>query len=280
VKILIAKNAGFCFGVKRAINIAVECEDDGGNIYTLGPIIHNPQVVKQLAESSNVTPKESIDEMAEGTVILRSHGVKAEELEKAKDKGLNVVDATCPFVKKTQDYVKSLSDEGYTVVVVGEKEHPEVQGIVSYSKGEVIVASTVDELKGLSYRKKIGIVAQTTQSQKRLEEIVTYCVGIASELKVINTICNATSVRQDESVEIAEVSDCVIVVGGKNSANTGRLVELCRAIQPKTYHIEVADEIEPDWLDGVESVGVTAGASTPDWIITEVIEKIRQLGAK
>ncbi len=280
MKILIAKNAGFCFGVKRAINIAVDCEDDGGNIYTLGPIIHNPQVVKQLAESSNVTPKESIDEMTKGTVILRSHGVKAQELVKAKDKGLNVVDATCPFVKKTQDYVKSLSDEGYTVVVVGEKEHPEVQGIVSYSKGEVIVASTVDELKGLNYRKKIGIVAQTTQSQKRLEEIVTYCVGIASELKVINTICNATSERQDESVEIAEVSDCVIVVGGKNSANTGRLVELCRAIQPKTFHIEVAGEIKQDWFDGVGSVGVTAGASTPDWIITEVIEKIRQLGAK
>jgi len=278
VKILIAKNAGFCFGVKRAINIAVDCEDDGGNIFTLGPIIHNPQVVKKLEESSNVIPKGSIDEMAEGTVILRSHGVKLEELDKAKDKGLSVVDATCPFVKKTQDYVRSLSEEGYTVVVVGEKEHPEVQGIVSYGKNEVIVASNVDELKGLNRGKKIGIVAQTTQSQKRLQEIVAYCVGIASELKVINTICNATTVRQDESVDIARVSDCVIVVGGKNSANTGRLVELCRAIQPNTHHIEVAEEIEKGWLDPAGSVGVTAGASTPDWIILEVIEKLRELG--
>jgi len=218
VKILIANNAGFCFGVKRTINIAVDCEDEGGNIYTLGPIIHNPQVVKKLEESSKITPRESIDEMPGGTVILRSHGVKAVELDKARDKGLKVVDATCPFVKKTQEHVKSLSEEGYTVVVVGEKEHPEVQGIVSYGDSEIIVASDVAELKGLGRCKKIGIVAQTTQSQKRLQEIAAYCVGLAFEVKVINTICNATSVRQDESVDIARAADCVIVVGGKNSA--------------------------------------------------------------
>lgn len=280
MNILIAKTAGFCFGVKRAINIAVDCKDEGGNIYTLGPIIHNPQVVKKLEDSSNVTPRDSIDDMSDGTVILRSHGVTAGEINKAKDKGLNVVDATCPFVKKTQDYVKSLSEEGYTVVVVGEKEHPEVQGIVSYGENKVVVAANIDDLKGLSRCKKIGIVAQTTQSQKRLQEIAGYCVGLASEVKVINTICNATSVRQDESVDIAKASDCVIVVGGKNSANTGRLVELSRAIQPNTHHIEVAEEIEKSWVEGVENVGVTAGASTPDWIILEVITMLRRFEAK
>jgi 4-hydroxy-3-methylbut-2-enyl diphosphate reductase len=280
MKILIAKTAGFCFGVKRAINIAIDCNDESGNIYTLGPIIHNPQVVKKLEESSNVTSRENIDDMPSGTVILRSHGVKAQEIDKARDKGLNVVDATCPFVKKTQDYVKSLSDEGYTVIVVGEKEHPEVQGIVSYGKSDIIVAVNVDDLKGLVRNKRIGIVAQTTQSQKNLQAIVAYCVVRALEIKVINTICNATSVRQSESIDIAKASDCVIVVGGKNSANTGRLVELSRAIQPNTHHIEVAEEIDPRWLDNTEKVGVTAGASTPDWIILEVIERLQKLGAE
>jgi 4-hydroxy-3-methylbut-2-enyl diphosphate reductase len=277
MKILIAKTAGFCFGVKRAINIAMECDDDG-NTYTLGPIIHNPQVVKKLEEFSNVTSRDSIEDMPGGTVILRSHGVKAQEIDKAKDKGLNVVDATCPFVKKTQDYVKSLSDEGYTVVVVGEKEHPEVQGIVSYANNDIIVAADVSELKGRVRNKKIGIVAQTTQSKENLQAIVAYCVARAFEVKVINTICNATSVRQSESVDIAEASDCVIVVGGKNSANTGRLVELSKAIQPNTHHIEVAEEIDSRWFDNVEKVGVTAGASTPDWIILEVIERLKILG--
>ncbi len=276
VEVLIARSAGFCFGVKRAINIASNCvEEGGGGISTLGPIIHNPQVVKKLEDSYNIHPKKDINEIEGGTLIIRSHGVKAQDLDAAYDKGLKVVDATCPFVKKTQEFVSRLTKEGYTVIVVGEKEHPEVKGLVSYGSGDIIVASTVEELEGLPRKKKIGIVAQTTQSLERLKEITGFCLTKASELKIYNTICNATSIRQKESIELARTVDCMIVVGGRNSANTRRLAEICRSIQPKTYHIEVADEMEEGWFEGVERLGITAGASTPDWIIHDVIERVK-----
>ncbi len=278
MEIVIAKTAGFCFGVKRAISMAINCaKESDENIYTLGPIIHNPQVVRRLEESEKIHPKTSVDEMARGTMIIRSHGMKLEDLEKAQKKNLKIVDATCPFVKKTQDFVRTLSKEGYTIVVVGEKEHPEVQGVISYGSTEIIVATSVDELKEMPRKRKIGIVAQTTQSQEKLQEITAFCLTKASEIKVYNTICNATFIRQKESVELSKTVDCMIVVGGRNSANTKRLAEICSSIQPKTYHIEVAGEIEPRWFEGVNRVGITAGASTPDWIIKEVVERVKEI---
>ncbi|MBI5559804.1 MAG: 4-hydroxy-3-methylbut-2-enyl diphosphate reductase [Deltaproteobacteria bacterium] len=281
MEILIAKTAGFCFGVKRAINIARKsAEDVSGEIYTLGPIIHNPQVVKKLEESSNIRARNTVGEMDGGTVIIRSHGVKLKEFDAAKAKGLDIVDATCPFVKKTQDLVSELTKEGYTVVVVGDKEHPEVQGIISYGNSGVIVATTAEDLKDMPRKKKIGIVAQTTQSQERLQAIASFCLTKAPEVKVCNTICNATSIRQKESVELSKVVGCMIVVGGKNSANTRRLAEICRSIQPRTYHIETASEIDPEWFEGVERLGVTAGASTPNWIISEAISKLEELASR
>ena len=281
MEIFIAKSAGFCFGVKRALNIATDCADhEDGKIHTLGPIIHNPQVVRKLEETSNIHPKKTVDEMDGGTIIIRSHGVKLGDMDKAHEKGLNVVDATCPFVKKTQELVSELSNEGYTVVVVGDKEHPEVQGIVSYGSEGIIVATTVEELKDLPKQKKIGIVAQTTQSFERLKDIATFCLGRAQELKVFNTICNATSIRQKESVELSKIVDCMIVVGGKNSANTTRLADICASIQPRTHHIEVASEIDERWFDGVKRIGITAGASTPEWVIEEVIKRVEEVGHK
>lgn len=282
IEIIITKSAGFCFGVKRAINIATDCADGehtkDAPIYTLGPIIHNPQVVKSLEVSSNISPRKTIEDMDSGTVIIRSHGVKLEELGAAKSKGLKIVDATCPFVKKTHELVKELTDDGYLVVVVGEKDHPEVQGIISYGNKDIIVAASVDELKNLPKVEKIGVVAQTTQSEEKLNEITDFCLTRAEELKICNTICSATSVRQEDSVELSKDVDCMIVVGGKNSANTRRLVDICSSIQPRTHHIEVATEIDPTWLEGVERLGVTAGASTPEWIITEVIARLKEIG--
>ena len=270
-----AKTAGFCFGVKRAITLAEECAGKGeGDIYTLGPIIHNPQVVKKL-EESNVYAKKDLDGVDSGTVIIRSHGVRLDEYENASEKGLNVVDATCPFVKKAQENVSRLFEEGYKIIVVGEEEHPEVQGLVSYGGKGVTVAVSVDELKALPRSKKIGIVAQTTQSIATLEEITAYCLSRASEVKVFNTICNATTLRQTESLDLAGEVDVMIVVGGKNSANTKRLAELCRPIQKNTYHIEVSGEIDKKWFDGAKVVGVTAGASSPRWIIEEVISLLK-----
>jgi 4-hydroxy-3-methylbut-2-enyl diphosphate reductase len=278
MEIYIAKTSGFCFGVKRAINLAEACsEDNCSEISTLGPLIHNPQVVNKL-EDSGIVAKKSLDEIEAGTVIIRSHGVKLEDHEEAERKGLNIVDATCPFVNKAQELVSLLTKEDYTVILLGEREHPEVKGLMSFGSESIRVVNSVDDLKGLPRVKKIGIVAQTTQDIKNLEEVTAFCLGKASEVKVYNTICNATSLRQTESIEIAEKVDLMIVVGGKNSANTKRLAQICEAIQPKTSHIEVSSEIDPKWFDGVSTVGITAGASTPSWVIEEVIKRVSELG--
>jgi 4-hydroxy-3-methylbut-2-enyl diphosphate reductase len=276
MEILLARSSGFCFGVKRAINMADRCASVcGGDIYTLGPIIHNPQVVKRLEESSRIFAKPGLDDIPSGTVIIRSHGVGLDELNAARDKGLRIVDATCPFVKKAQELVSSLGAEGYTVVVAGEMEHPEVKGLLSYGPPDIRVADSPEALEGMPRVKKIGVVAQTTLPVEKLEDIVSFCLRKASEIKVYNTICNATSIRQEESAALARKVDAMVVVGGRNSANTRRLAEICRGIQPRTYHIEVAGEIDPALLDGAAVVGVTSGASTPDWVIEDVLERLR-----
>lgn len=281
MKVLVASSAGFCFGVKRAINMAMECaESADGNIYTYGPIIHNPQVVAKL-EDSNIQAKKRLSEMdGGGTVIIRSHGVKVEDYKEAEDRGLSIIDATCPFVKKSQDLVAQLTREGYMVIVVGEKDHPEVQGVLSYGGGDVRVAYSVDELSDLpgDEESRIGIVAQTTLSIKKLQEITSFCLTRSSDVKVFNTICDATSLRQTESVEIAKRVDVMIIVGGRNSANTNRLAELCVAIQPNSHHIEVSGEISGDWFAGAKSAGITAGASTPSWLINEVVKRVEEIG--
>jgi len=281
VEIIVAKSSGFCFGVKRAINMANKCasEEKEGGIFTLGPIIHNPQVVKKL-EESNVYAKKDLSEIDAGTVIIRSHGVKFEEYKDARDKGLNIVDATCPFVRKAQDLVSQLSEEGYAVVVVGERDHPEVKGLLSYGAKNVRVAAGIAELVDMPRVHKLGIVAQTTLPMEKLEDVVSFCLHKATEIKVFNTICNATSTRQTESAELARSVDVMVVVGGKNSANTRRLAEVCLAIQPKTYHIEVASELEPAWFVGASRVGITSGASTPEWLIEDVVGAIDAISAK
>lgn len=281
MEILVAKSSGFCFGVKRAIKIADKCANSApvGDIFTLGPIIHNPQVVKRL-EESNVFAKKSLDDINSGTVIIRSHGVKLEEYNEAKEKGLGIVDATCPFVKKAQDLVSRLTNEGYDVIVVGEKDHPEVKGLISYGNKQVRVVSGLAELADMPRVKRLGIVAQTTLPMEKLEDVVRFCLHKATEIKVFNTICNATSTRQAESAALAKQVDVMVVVGGKNSANTRRLAEVCLAIQPKTYHIEVASELDPAWFVGALSAGITSGASTPDWLINEVVERISSMCPK
>jgi len=279
VQIIITQNAGFCFGVERATKIAFDASRElDGDIYTLGPIIHNPQVVESL-EKEGVFAKKSVDEIEEGTVIVRSHGVTADVLKRAEEKNLKTLDATCPFVKKAQKTVEKLSEEGYTVLIVGDARHPEVQGIVSYASGDVYVAGSVEELEALPHVEKLGIVAQTTQSQDNFNSIIDVCMSKAREIKTCNTICDATEVRQSESTALAEKVDCMIVIGGLNSANTKRLASLCLEIQPNTHHIESAREIDRSWFDGVEKVGVTAGASTPSAVIVEVKRIIEAIGA-
>ncbi|MDD2734202.1 MAG: 4-hydroxy-3-methylbut-2-enyl diphosphate reductase [Desulfuromonadaceae bacterium] len=276
MNVILAKQAGFCFGVKRATQIAFEAAGKNKITYTLGPIIHSPQVVGKL-EELGIRAVDSLDGLEEGTIIIRSHGVEQKEINEAQQKKLDIVDATCPFVKKAQEHVKSLSDAGYSVVVVGDADHPEVQGIVSYGGEKIYVVASSDDVKKLPKMKRIGVVAQTTQSFENLKNVVSGCLQRGGEIRVFNTICDATAVRQEEAKELAGRVGCMLVIGGFNSANTRRLLEVCAGIQPRTYHIETASEINPAWFTGVEQVGVTAGASTPKWIIDEVLNKIEQL---
>jgi len=276
MNVIVAKHAGFCFGVERATLMAFEkaSEEDGCITCTLGPIIHSPQVVERL-EEKGVRVIKSLSEIETGRVILRSHGVTAAEMKEAYDKGLDVVDATCPFVKKAQKQVQMLSEEGYDMVIVGEQEHPEVEGIVSYATGRVFVIASAADALNLPEMKKAGVVAQTTQSYLTLQAVVDVCLAKTQELRVFNTICDATSVRQEEAKAIAGDVGCMLVIGGFNSANTRRLTEVCREIQQNTHHIETAEQLSPDWFAGVEAVGVTAGASTPKWLIDEVLKGIK-----
>ncbi len=276
MKVILAKRAGFCFGVKRATQMAFEAAGMDKKTYTLGPIIHSPQVVKKL-EEMGVKALKSLENMDSGTIIIRSHGVASDEISEATQKRLEIVDATCPFVKKAQEHVKSLSEAGYWVVVVGDADHPEVQGIVSYGGDRVFVVGSGEEVKKLPKMSKVGVVAQTTQSFENLKNVVFECLQRGGEIRVFNTICDATAVRQEEAKELACQADCMLVIGGFNSANTRRLSEVCAEIQPRTHHIETAAELNPSWFEGVERVGVTAGASTPKWIIDEVMTRIREL---
>lgn len=278
MEIYVARRAGFCFGVKRAMGIARNTAQGSERVYTLGPLIHNPQAVEELKRSGIVSVGD-IRDVEGGKLIIRSHGVTLGEMEEIGRRGVEFVDATCPFVKKAQDHVKRLAEEGYFVVIVGDRNHPEVKGLVSYGGSEVMAIGGVEEVGEVPRKRRIGVVAQTTQPIDVLKKVVEALIPRVSELRVYNTICNATAVRQEESVELARKVDCMIVVGGYNSANTNRLAELCREIQERTYHIEVADEIRPEWLKGVERVGITAGASTPQWIIDEVVERIKALGS-
>lgn len=275
MEIRIAENCGFCYGVKRAVNMAQDTSDQLERSYTLGPIIHNPQVVSNL-EEHGVYAVDSLDEIPGGTVIIRSHGVGPAVYEEATDKGLKVVDATCPHVKKAQQDAKSVIDSGMSLVILGEKKHPEVISINLWAQNKGIVIETEEEAKILPFVENRGVVVQTTFSQFKFQSIIDILEEKTQNLKVFKTICTATQERQNSAVELAKTVDLMIVVGGKNSGNTNRLAEVCRDVGCTTYHIETAAELQLDWFNHVQTVGVTAGASTPDCIIKEVIDTMNE----
>jgi 4-hydroxy-3-methylbut-2-enyl diphosphate reductase len=210
-----------------------------------------------------------------GTLIVRSHGLHPNSLQQAKAKGLSSVDATCPFLKEVHSYVNTLKRDGYQVVIIGDKDHPEVQGIKGCAENEIVVVGDKAEIQRLALGKKLGVVAQTTQSVKNFSEIVSRLVEQVNEIKIYNTICKATYVRQKATLELARQVELMIVVGGRNSANTNRLVELCRQINTPTHLVEVAEEIGSHWLEGKHKIGISAGASTPQWIISKVVKRLK-----
>jgi 4-hydroxy-3-methylbut-2-enyl diphosphate reductase len=277
MEIITAKTAGFCFGVKRAIDIAFQIAGEKRKgVYTLGPIIHNPQVVEKLKEKG-IIPIESIRKKKDiKALIIRTHGIPLKLSREISFRGYEIIDATCPFVKKAQYYAKLLSEEGYQVLILGEKNHPEVKSLMSYVDDHVIVVdgkSTLPELKS-----KVGIVVQTTQTLEALKKVLSDAIVHAKEIKVYNTICSSTALRLKETENMAGKVDVMFVVGGKNSANTTQLTKLCKTLSVPTYHIETSSEIQKGWLKGTKKIGITAGASTPKWIIKDVEKRIRDIG--
>lgn len=276
MRVEVARYAGVCYGVERALKLASEAAGSGTRVRTLGPLIHNPQAVDAL-RAQGVEVAGCLDEVADGTLVIRSHGVDPAIIDAARDKGLDVVDATCPHVSKAHEAAETLKREGYTVVIVGEAEHPEVEGILAHAGGEAIVVETAEELPARLPSRRVGVVVQTTQSEARLAEVVDALLPRTSELRVHNTICAATAKRQMSAAELAESVDVVVVVGGHNSGNTTRLVEICREVNTRTHHVETAAELDAAWFAGAESVGVTAGASTPSEQMEGVISAIEAI---
>ena len=271
MKISIAKHGGFCFGVTRAIRMASEASRGGKPVYSLGELIHNSQVVKEL-KSKGIVTVDSLRRVKNKNIIIRSHGVHPAVLKKLKQERFTIIDATCPRVRRAQQFVEKLVREGYEVVIVGEKDHPEVRGLLGYAGGKAVIFS--DRIKLRSRR--VGIVPQTTIEINSLNHAVARLMSEVLEMKIYNTICYETISRLREAMAIVKKVDVMIVIGGKNSANTTRLFEMCRAFKP-SHHIESADEIDPRWFRRVERVGVTAGASTPREQVLAIARYLRRL---
>ena len=279
MKVIVARGAGFCYGVRRAVDLARRCAAErDGPIYSLGPLIHNRQVVEELA-GLGVRVIEDLEPAEAGsTVIIRSHGVGPGMLEDAAKRGIVVVDATCPFVSKAQRVAREITDSGLQAVVVGDPEHPEVKGIVGWTGGRAVVMESPEEARGRSLPHRVGVLAQTTQTREKFEAVVDSLRENCSSVEVLNTICSATAERQKSTVELARKVDVMVVVGGKNSSNTAKLVTLSAAGGTPAYRVETAAELEARWFEGKKTAGVTAGASTPQWIIEEVERRMKELG--
>jgi 4-hydroxy-3-methylbut-2-enyl diphosphate reductase len=283
-EVKLAKFAGFCYGVKRAVETAkkLKSENPDKNVFVLGELIHNTDVIEEL-ESLGIKTINEIPEHGEGICVVRSHGESPEVIDKINAAGFELVDLTCPDVKKVQQKAIELAKDGYFVVIVGKAEHPEVIGINANARlwsDNVVVASSVEQLQSyereIKAHKKVGVVVQTTQMLKTLNPIVEYLTSISKELHVANTICQSTAMRQSEAKELAKESDLMIVVGSKKSANTTHLAEILKNIT-KTIHIENDSELDDykSIVNNSQNISITAGASTPQSVIEKVIEKIK-----
>ena len=279
MKVKIAKNAGFCFGVKRAMNMAWhELEERENGIYALGPLIHNKQAVSKYEDKGLKTVNNLSDIPSSENVIIRSHGVGEDIYIQSKKKDINVIDTTCPFVKKIHKIAKDYSEKGYKIIVIGDKNHPEVIGINGWCKEDAIIIKTLDEIDklNLDVNEKYCLVSQTTINLDLYSSIVKTLSERLNEIIFKNTICSATKERQFSAKELSKEVDCMVVIGGKHSSNTQKLVDICSNVVP-TFAIETKDELDINELKKFDTVGVTAGASTPDWIINEVINFIESI---
>lgn len=272
MKIELAESYGFCFGVKRAIKIA----EENRNSATYGPLIHNAKEIERLQKDFQVALTENPDDFQAGdTAVIRTHGIPKQELSELYERNVNVVDATCPYVTKPQQICEEMSELGYDIVIFGDEKHPEIRGVKSYATGEAHVVMSVEELDRISFKDKIAVVAQTTRKVEEFLKIVNHLIPRHKEVRVFNTICNATFENQDAVRDLSKKADVMIIIGGKNSSNTKQLHSIAKNNCPESYHIEGPDDIEDAWFAAKNLCGISAGASTPDWIIQQVIERIR-----
>ena len=277
-EVILAKSAGFCFGVKRAVDTVYE-QTGKKNVYTFGPIIHNEEVVKDLEKKGVfvINTMEELDDITEGTVIIRSHGVSSAVYEALQKKGVEIVDATCPFVLKIHNIVKQESANGKQIVIIGNEKHPEVEGIMGWSKTQVHVVDTAEKAQNLQLdpQREVCIVSQTTFNYNKFKELVEIISEKGYNIIIRNTICNATEERQTEAREIAKRVDAMIVVGGSSSSNTRKLYEICKNECYDTFYIQTINDLDLESLGRAECIGITAGASTPNNIIQEVYTNVR-----
>ena len=278
-EVILAKSAGFCFGVKRAVDTVYE-QTGKKNVYTFGPIIHNEEVVKDLEKKGVfvINTMEELDDITEGTVIIRSHGVSSAVYEALRKKGVEIVDATCPFVLKIHNIVKQESANGKQIVIIGNEKHPEVEGIMGWSKTQVHVVDTVEKAQNLQLdpQREVCIVSQTTFNYNKFKELVEIISEKGYNIIIRNTICNATEERQTEAREIAKRVDAMIVIGGSSSSNTRKLYEICKKECYDTFYIQTINDLDLESLGRAECIGITAGASTPNNIIEEVCTNVRK----
>ena len=282
MEVIRAKTAGFCFGVKRAVDTVyeqLEKASESTTIYTYGPIIHNEEVVKDMKQKGVIVlqSEAELDALTEGTVIIRSHGVEKAIYDKLNAKGIKIVDATCPFVKKIHNIVQKESTNGNYIIIVGNPQHPEVEGIRGWAGIKAVVVQTKEDIDKLIIpeNEKACVVSQTTFNYNKFKELVEIILKKSYDVSVLNTICNATKERQTEAQRIAEEVDAMIVIGDKHSSNTQKLFEICKNACKDTYYIQTLDDFDMNQLGSVETVGITAGASTPNNIIEEVQNNVR-----
>jgi (E)-4-hydroxy-3-methyl-but-2-enyl pyrophosphate reductase len=277
LEVIVADNAGFCFGVKRAIKMANDTIDRDPSVKALGPLIHNPQVVSSFHRRGLEVIADLEQVQDDATVIIRSHGVGPEVKDRASTRGLKIVDTTCPFVTKAQQYAAKLVEENYRVVMIGDKNHPEVIGVIAHTGGKAIVIDTVAEAEALKFIPRMGVVFQTTHAIGHVQEIVGALLKRGKEVRVFNTLCGATTSVQKTAVELAPQVEAMVIVGGRQSANTAQLSEVCRKVNPRVFQVESAEEIEEQWFAGMARIGVSAGASTPDEVIAEVVDRLTRI---
>ena len=277
MKILLAKNAGYCFGVRDAVNMAYDTAEEYGDVYMLGHIVHNENVVDDL-DKAGAKVVDSLDEVPDGRpVLLRAHGTHVDIWEEAKKKNMNIVDATCPLVRDIHDEIKELESDGRKIIIIGDHGHDEVVGIASQVKDPVVVATT-EEARHLRKTKRAGIVSQSTQTIENVQEIVNILMSKVVDLRFINTICFPTKRNQEQIKELSEKCDVMIVIGSFTSANSKRLTDLSNQRNKRSYQVTCALEIDEKWLKDCDTVGISAGASTPDNIIKEVIDRVKEIG--